>query len=66
MKENLHQGSIKNQKVQKFVLVLDENLSVKSAPKPSAKQSKDKIYKIKQTQNIPVTPRTFLNQLKSS
>ena len=45
LKENLHQESINNQKVQKFVPVLDVNLSVKIAPKPSAKQLKIKYAK---------------------
>ena len=35
-----------------------------NAPKPSIKYLKDKICKIKQTQNIPVTLGTFLNQSK--
>ena len=55
LQENLHQVSINNQKVQK-----DGNLRVKNAPKPSAKYLEDKICKIKQIQNIPVTLRTFL------
>ena len=52
--------SVNNQKAQKFVPVLDENLSVKNAPKRSAKYLEDKIFKIKTTQNISVTLRTFL------
>ena len=44
----------------KFVPVLDENLSVKNAPKLSAKHLEDKIFKIKIMQNISVTLRTFL------
>ena len=37
-----------------------------NAPKPSIKYLKDKICKIKQTQNIPVTLGTFLNQSKKN
>ena len=37
---------------------------MKNAPKPSIKYLKDKICKIKQIQNIPVTRETFLNQSK--
>ena len=36
-----------------------------NAPKPSIKYLKDKICKIKQIQNIPVTLETFLNQSKN-
>ena len=61
----LHQEECNNQKVQKFVLVLEENLSVKNTPKLSAKYLQDKICKIKQMQNIPLTLRAFLNQLKT-
>ena len=57
--------SINNQKMQKFVPVLDGNLSMKNAPKLSAKYFQDKICKMKQIQNISVTLRIFL-QLKSS
>ena len=53
LQESLHKGSINNQKVHKLVPVLDGNLSVKNAPKPSAKYLEDKICKIKQIQNIP-------------
>ena len=53
------------QEVQKFVAVLEENLSMQNAPKLSAKYLQDKIYKIKQMQNIPVTLRAFLSRLKS-
>ena len=45
--EKSRQGSINNQKVQKLVPVLDGNLSVKNAPKLSAKYLEDKICKIK-------------------
>ena len=57
--------SVNNQKVQKFVPVLKENLNLKNAPKLSAKYLQGKICKIKQMQSIPVTLRTFQNQLKS-
>ena len=46
----LHQEECNNQKVQKFVLVLEENLSVKNTPKLSAKYLQDKTCKIKQMQ----------------
>ena len=61
----LHQEECNNQTVQKFVPVLEENLSVKNAPKLSAKYLQDKTCKTKQMQNIPLTLRTFLNQLKT-
>ena len=63
--DKLHQEECNNQKVQKFVLVLEENLSVKNTPKLSAKYLQDKTCKTKQMQNIPLTLRTFLNQLKT-
>ena len=47
-----------------FVPVLEGNLSVKNAPKLSAKYLQDKKCKTKQMQNIPLTLWTFLNQLK--
>ena len=53
--------SVNNQMVQKFVSVLEGNLSKKNAPKLSAKYLQGKRCKIKQKQNIPVTLRTFLN-----
>ena len=53
-----------NQKVQKSVAVLQRNLSVENAPKLSAKYLQVKTCKIKQMQNIPLTLRAFLNQLK--
>ena len=52
--------------VQKFVPVLDGNLSMKNDPKLSSKYLQGKICKIKQVQNISVTLRTFLSQLKTS
>ena len=57
--------SVNNEKVQKIVPVLEGNLSVGNAPKLSAKCLQDKICKIKQIQNIPVTSRTCLNPLKT-
>ena len=39
--------SVNNQKLQKFVPVLEGNLSVKNAPKLSAKYLQDKTCKIK-------------------
>ena len=44
----LHQEECNNQKVQKFVPVLEENLSVKKIPKLSAKCLQDKPCKTKQ------------------
>ena len=41
----LHQEKCNNQTVQKFVPVLEENLSVKNAPKLSAKYLQDKTCK---------------------
>ena len=64
MQEKLHKGSLINKKLQKFVPVLDVNLSVKNAPRLSSEHLGDKICKIKQIQNIPVMLKTFLNQLK--
>ena len=63
LQETLHKGSVNNQKVQKFV---PGNLSIKNAPKPSAKYLEDNICEIKQIQNIPVTLRTFLNTVKNT
>ena len=57
----LHQAECNNQKVQKFVLALKENLSVKNTPKLSTKYLQDKICKTKQMQNILLTLRTFLS-----
>ena len=57
--------SVKNQKEQKFVPVLDRNLGVKNAPKLSTKYLGDKICKTKQIKNTLVTLRTFSNQLKT-
>ena len=59
-KWNYTKKSVNNQKVLKFVLVLDDKLSVENAPKLSALFLKDKIFKIKVIQNISVTLRTFL------
>ena len=44
----------------KILVVLDENLSVKNAPKRSAKYLEDKIFKIKIIQSFSVTLKTFL------
>ena len=65
LKENYTKGSVKNQKVQKFVPVLDGDLSVKNATKFSAKFLENKICKIKQIQNIPDILNVFLNQLRT-
>ena len=50
--------------MQKFVSVLDCNMNVKNAPKPSSKYLDHKMCKIKQTENISVALKIFLNQLK--
>ena len=44
-KTSYTKGSVNNQKVQKFVPVLEGNLSVKNAPKRSAKYLEDKYAK---------------------
>ena len=64
--DKLHQEEYKQSKGAKLVPVLEGNLSVKNAPKLSAKSLQDKTCKIKQIQNIPLTLRTFLNPLKTS
>ena len=56
----LDQEECKQSKVQKFVPVLERNLSVKNAPKLSAKYLQDKTCKTKQMQSIPLTLRAFL------
>ena len=63
--DKLHQEECKQSKGAKLVPVLEGNLSVKNAPKLSAKYLQHKICKIKQMRNFPVTLRTFLNQLKA-
>ena len=45
--------------MQKFVQVLEGNLSVKNTPKLSTKYLQNKICKIKQMKNIPVILRTY-------
>ena len=65
LQEKYTKESVNNQNVQKFVPVLDENLSMKNAPNLSAKYLEYKICKIKLLQNISVTLRTFLNQPKT-
>ena len=52
--------------MQKFVSVLDGNLSVNNAPKPFEKYLGDKTCKIKQMQSISVTLRTYINQVNFS
>ena len=51
--------SVNNQKVQKFVRVLEVNLIVKNAPKRPAKYLQDKTCKIKQMQNISLPEDIF-------
>ena len=63
--DKLHQEECDNQKVQKFGPVLEENLSVKNAPKHSAKYLKDKTCKTKQMQNIQLTLEDIFKSTKS-
>ena len=63
--DKLHQEECNNQKVQQFVPVLDENLSVKNAPKISAKYLQDKTCKTKQMQNLPLTHENIFKSTKS-
>ena len=63
--DKLHQEECNNQKVQKFVPVLEENLSVKNVPKLSAKNLQDKTCKTKQMQNIPLTLEGVSKSTKS-
>ena len=62
----LHQEECNNQNVQKFVLALEENLSVKNTPKLSAKYLQDKICKTKQMQNITLTLEDIFKSTKST
>ena len=62
--DKLHREERNNQNVQTFVPVLEENLSVKNAPKLSAKYLQDKTWKTRQMQNILLTLRTILNKRK--
>ena len=61
----LHQEECNNQTVQKFVPVLEENLTVKNAPKLSANYLQDKKCKTKQMQIITSTLEDILNKLKA-
>ena len=63
--DKLHQEECNNQKVQNFVPVLEVNLSVKNAPKRSAKYLQDKTCKTKQTQNISLTLEDIFKLTKS-
>ena len=62
----LHQEECNNQKVQKFVLVLEENLSVKNTPKLSVKYLQGKICKTKQMRNIALTLEDIFKSTKSA
>ena len=64
--QKLHEEECNNQKVQKFVLVLEENLSVKNTPKLSAKYLQDKTCKTKQMQNITLTLQDIFKSTKSA
>ena len=61
----LNQEECNNQRVQKFVPVLEENLSVKNGPKLSAKYLQDKTRKTKQMQNIPLALEDIFKSTKS-
>ena len=63
--DKLHQEECNNQKMQKFVPVLEENLSVKNVPKLSAKYLQGKTCKTKQVQNIPLTLEGIFESTKS-
>ena len=63
--DKLHQEECNNQKVQKCVPVLEENLSVKNAPKLFAKYLQDKTCKTKKMQNIPLTLEDIFKSTKS-
>ena len=63
--DKLHQVDCKQSKVAKISGVIRRDLSVKNVPKRSARYMQYKICKIKQMQNISLTLRTFLNQLKT-
>ena len=65
LQEKLRQGKRKQSKGAKICASIRWELSVKNTPKLSAKYLEDKICKIKQIQNILVTLRTLLNQLKT-
>ena len=62
--DKLHQEECNNLKVQKFVPVLEENLSMKNAPKLFAKYLQDKTCKTKQMQNIPLTLEDIFKSTK--
>ena len=62
----LHQEECNIQEVQKFMLVLEENLSVKNTPKLSAKYLQEKICKGKQMQNITLTLADIFESTKST
>ena len=60
--DKLHQEECNNQKVQKFVPVLEENLSVKNAPKLSAKYLQDQNM---QNQTNQITLENIFKSTKS-
>ena len=60
----LHQEECNNQKVQIFVLALEENLSVKNTPKLSVEYLQNKICKTKQMQNITLTLEDIFESTK--
>ena len=58
-KTSYTERTVNNQKVQKFLPVLEVNLSMKNVPKRSAKCFQAKTCKIKQMQNIPFSVDIF-------
>ena len=60
--DKLHQEACNNQKVHKFVPVLEENLSVKNAPKLSAKYLQDQNM---QNQTNQITLENIFKSTKS-
>ena len=58
-KTSYTERTVNNQKVQKFLPVLEVNLSMKNVPKRSAKYFQAKTCEIKQMQNTPLTVDIF-------
>ena len=65
VQDKLHQEECNNRNVQKCVPVLEENLSVRNAPKRSAKYLQDKTRKTKQMENIPLTFEDIFKSTKN-
>ena len=64
VRDKLHQEECKQSKRTKIYASIRREREGEKFSKLSAKYLQDKICKIKQIQNIPLTLRTFLNQLK--